>query len=68
MRQHKLVGPGTMKYLIQEEDGEAFGVVIEGCKKDRDPLKDIGTCELKLDDGLQKVVAIDIDGDIAKRK
>ncbi|XP_041356275.1 uncharacterized protein LOC121373633 isoform X2 [Gigantopelta aegis] len=68
MRQHKLVSPGTMKYLIQEEDGDAFGVVIEGCKKDHDPLKDVGTCEMILDAQLQKVVAIDLDGDIAKRK
>ena len=62
MRQHKKVDDTTMRYLIQtEQDSEFKSVDMQFIVKGKDPLKDIGTAELKVDDKF--VIGIDIDGD-----
>lgn len=67
MRQHKQLSPTSYRYLIQTDlDENPMGVIIEFCLKDKDPLKDIGTAELLLKD--DKVVGIDLDGDIVQMK
>ncbi|PVD19023.1 hypothetical protein C0Q70_21582 [Pomacea canaliculata] len=62
MRQHKQLSPTSYRYLIQPDmDSEPKGVVVEFTLKDKDPLKDIGTAELRIND--DKVTGIDLDGD-----
>ncbi|KAK6195572.1 hypothetical protein SNE40_000976 [Patella caerulea] len=65
MRQHKAEGKNGWRYLIQQEDADPKGVFLMGCKEGRDPLKDIGTCELKLNEDGTQVLGVDLDGDVA---
>ena len=67
MRQHKQLSPTSFRYLIQtdaEEDPK--GVVVEFTAQGKDPLKDIGTVELRLKD--DKIIGIDLDGDCCEMK
>lgn len=68
MRQHKQMDPTSYRYVIQKTEGddEPKGVVVEFTSKDKDPLKDIGTAELRLKDN--KVVGINLDGDCMELK
>ncbi|KAL8617902.1 hypothetical protein ACOMHN_026479 [Nucella lapillus] len=67
MRQHKKLTPTSFRYLIQmEEDEDPKGVTIEFTVKDKDPLKNVGTAELLLEDN--KILAVDLDGDCYQLK
>ncbi|XP_046554952.1 uncharacterized protein LOC124264254 isoform X1 [Haliotis rubra] len=68
MRQHKEDPYGTFKYLIQQEDDDPKAVYLVGCKIGMDPLKDIGTAELKLDAEEKHVLGVDLDGEIVAKK
>ncbi|XP_046554953.1 uncharacterized protein LOC124264254 isoform X2 [Haliotis rubra] len=67
MRQHKEDPKCTFKYVIQKDDNEPKYVFLEGCKPKKDPLKDIGTIEMRLD-AEDKITGIDLDGDIVSKK
>ncbi len=68
MRQHKEDPYGTFKYLIQQEDDDPKAVYLQDTKIGMDPLKDIGTAELKLDADGKLVLGVDLDGDIVAKK
>ncbi|KAL8594815.1 hypothetical protein ACOMHN_047532 [Nucella lapillus] len=62
MRQHKQLGPTSFSYMVVPEGNEdSKRVQIQFTLTNKDPLKDIATVELRLDD--DKIVGIDIDGD-----
>ncbi|ESO83714.1 hypothetical protein LOTGIDRAFT_168958 [Lottia gigantea] len=65
MRQHAPEGKNGFRYLIQEEDNDPQRVIMLGCKEGHDPLKDIGTCELKLNGDGKEIIGVDLDGDAA---
>lgn len=68
MRQHAKVDDNTIRYLIQTSpDADPVAATCAGIIKGKDPIKGIGTCELKVDaDG--NVVAINLNGDCVVKK
>ena len=68
MHSHKRIDATTVAYLVAEEDGDPKNVEIFNTKKDKDPLKDIGTLELKFDADEKTVIGIDLNGDVVERK
>lgn len=68
MRQHAKIDDTTIRYLIQTSpDADPVAATCAGVLKGKDPIKDIGTCELKVDaDG--NVVAINLNGDCVVKK
>jgi len=62
-RNHKHTDPATMIVMIATEDGDPKSVCITGTKDNKDPLKNIGHCDLKLDEDEKNVIGIDLDGD-----
>lgn len=67
LRQHKQLNPTSFRYVVQmDADEDPKGVIIEHTATDKDPLKDIGTAELLLQD--DKVIGIDLDGDCMELK
>ncbi|XP_076453777.1 uncharacterized protein LOC143288965 [Babylonia areolata] len=61
MRQHKKMTDTSFQYIIQPEGDDHKKVVIQFTVKDKDPLKNIGTVELRLKEDI--VTGIDLDGD-----
>ena len=68
MHSHKKVDATTVAYLVAEEDGDPKNIEIFDCKKNKDPLKDIGMIELKFDADEKTVIGIDLNGDVVERK
>jgi hypothetical protein len=53
--------------MIAVDEGEAKTVSIKDCQKKTDPLKEIGTIEIKLNEKLE-IVGLDLNGDVVVRK
>ncbi|XP_060084076.1 uncharacterized protein LOC132563333 [Ylistrum balloti] len=62
-RNHKRVDTNSILVLIAVEDGEGKHVTLAGTKANKDPLKNIGQCDLKLDADEKFIVGINLDGD-----
>ena len=62
------MNPTTIAYLIAEEDGDPKSVELFNCKKNKDPLKNVGATQIKLDDTEKIVIGIDLEGDVVERK
>lgn len=65
---HKHVDDTTLGFLVAEEDGDPISVELFNCKKNKDPLKGVGTTELKLDADGKIIIGIDLNGDVVERK
>jgi hypothetical protein len=65
MRQHKKIDETTYRYLIQPDNADPKSVDLQFALKGKDPLLDVGTAELKLQDKF--IVGIDLEGECYKR-
>lgn len=68
MRHHQQIDDHTIRYLIQtSQDADPGTATCTSVLKGKDPIKNIGTCELKVDpDG--NVIAINLNGDCVVKK
>lgn len=58
----------SLRIVIQADDDDPKNVVLEDCKKKKDPLHNIGRCEIKLNPDETQIIGIDVEGDIVQRK
>ncbi|OWF40565.1 hypothetical protein KP79_PYT25098 [Mizuhopecten yessoensis] len=62
-RNHRRADDKSIVVLIAEEDGEGRNVTLAGTRPNKDPLKNIGQCDLKLDTDQKFIIGINLDGD-----
>ncbi|XP_033759380.1 uncharacterized protein LOC117341629 [Pecten maximus] len=62
-RNHKRLDTSSLTMLIAEEEGDGKNVTLAGTKANKDPLKNIGQCDLKLDTEGKFIIGINLDGD-----
>ena len=66
---HKQIAPTTIGLLIEGDDeSAAIPVELLYCKKNKDPLKNVGVSEFKLDADKKIVLGIDLNGDVVEKK
>lgn len=54
--------------MVAEDNGDPKQVEVKFCLCKKDPLKEVGVVELKLNSDEKEVVGIDLNGDIVIRK
>ncbi|XP_069104315.1 uncharacterized protein [Argopecten irradians] len=65
-RNHKRVDNTNLTMLVAEEEGDGKNVTLAGTKANKDPLKNIGQCDLKLDPEGKFIIGINLDGDCVR--
>ncbi|XP_061180104.1 uncharacterized protein LOC133188623 [Saccostrea echinata] len=67
-RNAKQVDPNTLAIMIADDAGNCRTVTINNTRENKNPVKNVGRAEIKLDEEGKTVLGIDIDGDCVVAK